>query len=276
MYSTLMVHFSLDADHARLFELADKLAERFNANVIGITATRPLAAGTADTAIPPDVIEADIAGKRARIDALEKAFRTALQSRRDRLEFRSQVALDLPTDFVVQQMRSADLLVTGVNVRRSWLDPAQPPNTADLVMQAGRPVLAVPEHARIPEAGTVLVGWKDTRATRRAVADALPFLKLAQRVIVLETVSRDSELADARRSTRQVCDWLETHGVVCEPRALTVEDERVAPLTAFAEHEAADLIVAGAYGHNRLREWVLGGVTRELLQQTEHCVLFSH
>lgn len=276
MYSTLMVHFDLAMDSAPLIELAGKLAERFNANVTGIIATRPLAAGTVDTVVPPDVIDRDIDEKRARIDALEKAFRTTLCARRERLDFRSQISIDLPTDFVARRMRSADLLVTGVNNRRGWLDPMQPPNTADLIMQVGRPVLVVPDHVRTLAAETVLVGWKDTRATRRAIADAMPFLTLARRVIVVETVTRDSEFADARQNTREVCAWLEAHGVVCEPRAFTVEDERITPLIAIADRERADLIVAGAHGHNRLRELILGGVTRDLLEQTERCVLFSH
>lgn len=276
MYSTLMVHFDLDADAAPLIELAGTLAERFNANVTGIVATRPLVAGTIDTPIPQDVIDGDIDAKRARIDALEKAFRTALRSRRERLDFRSQIAIDLPIHFVVRQTRCADLIVTGVNHRQGWVDPVQPPNTADLIMRAGRPVLTVPERIRTLAAETVLVGWKDTRATRRAVADAMPFLKLARKVIVVEVVDRDDGLADARRNTREVCAWLEAHGVVCEPRALTIEDERIAPLTGIAEDEGADLVVAGAYGHSRLREWVLGGVTRDLLHQTECCVLLSY
>lgn len=276
MYPTLMVHFDLEADPAPLIGLAGNLADRFNAHVTGIVATRPLVAGTIDTPIPQDVIDRDIEDKRNRIDALEKAFRTALRSRRDRLDFRSQVAIDLPVHFVIRQARCADLLVTGVNNRQGWIDPAQPPNTADLVMQAGRPVLIVPDPVRALAADTVLVGWKDTRATRRAVADAMPFLKRARKVIIVEVADEDGGLADARRNTREVGAWLEAHGVACEPRALAVEDERIAPLAGIAEDEGADLIVAGAYGHSRLREWVLGGVTRDLLRQTDRCVLFSY
>lgn len=276
MYPTLMVLFDLEADAAPLIEFAGKLAERFNANVTGIVATRPLATGTVDTPIPQDVIDRDIDDKRTRIDALEKAFRTALRSRRERLDFCSQIATDLPIHFVVRQMRRADLLVTGVNNRQGWLDFAQAPNTADLIMRVGRPVLTVPDRTRLLAAETVLVGWKDTRATRRAVADAMPFMKLARKVIVAEVVDRDDDLADARRNTREVCGWLEAHGVVCEPRAIAVEDERIAPLSGIADDEGADLIVAGAYGHSRLREWILGGVTRDLLRQTDRCVLFSY
>lgn len=276
MYSTLMVHCDLVADNTGLLQIAGELAARFNANAIGIVATRPLVPGTTDTAVPQDVIDRDVEEKSARIDAIEKAFRTALRSRRERLQFRSQIAIEAPLDYIVRQMRSADLLVTGINNRRGWLDPAQSPNTADIILQVGRPVLVLPDDIRMLAADTIVVGWKDTRATRRAVADAMPFLKLARRVVVVEAVAQDSELADARYNTRQVCEWLEAHGVVCEPNAIIVNDERTAPLATLAEREGADLIVAGAYGHSRLREWVLGGVTRGLLQQTERCVLFSH
>lgn len=276
MYSTLMVHCDLTADNSGRFQIAGELAEHFNASVTGITATCPLVAATTDTIIPQDVVDRDIEEKRAGIDAVEKAFRTALRARRERLQFRSQIAMEAPADYIVRQMRSADVLITGINNRHGWLDPAQSPNTADMTLQLGRPVLAVPDGIRTLAAKTIVVGWKDTRPTRRAVADAIPFLKRAQRVIVVEAVAHDSELASARANTRQVCSWLEAHGVVCEPDAISVGDERFAPITTVAEREAADLIVAGAYGHSRLREWVLGGVTRSLLQQTERCVLFSH
>lgn len=276
MYSTLMVHCGLTADNAGLFQIAGELAEHFNASVTGIAATCPLVAATTDTIIPQDVVERDVEEKRAQIDAIEKAFRTALRTRRERLQFRSQITMETPADYIVRQMRSADVLITGINNRRGWLDPSQSPNTADMMLQLGRPVLAVPDGIRTLAAKTIVVGWKDTRATRRAVADAIPFLKLAQRVIVVEAVAHDSDLAGARANTRQVCSWLEAHGVVCEPDAISVGDERFAPIAIVAAREAADLIVAGAYGHSRLREWVLGGVTRSLLQQTERCVLFSH
>lgn len=276
MYSTLMVHFDLDSDDTPLIELVGRLAERFNASVTGIAATRPLSAGSPDTPIPQDVIDRDAEDKQARIDGIEKRLREALRGRRDRVQFRAQIADEIPASYVARHLRAADLLVTGINNRRSWLDLTQPSNTADLILQAGRPVLVVPDRIHTLAADTVIVGWKDTRATRRAVADAMPFLKLAHRVIVVEAVAKDDALADARRNTNEVCGWLEAHGVVCEPHAIIVADERSARFTTIAKDSGADLIVAGAYGHSRLREWVLGGVTRALLQQTERCVLFSH
>lgn len=276
MFATLLLHLDLDADNARLMALAGTLAERFNANLTGLVATRPLQSGGGDSIVPTDVIERDLEDKRARIDALEKAFRTTLRARQERLRFHSQIALQLPSDYIVEQMRGADLLVTGIRDARSWLDPMAPPGTADLVLRAGRPVLAVPAAVGALGAETVLVGWKDTAPSRRAIADALPFLRLAHRVIVAEVVEHDDATSEARRNTRQVCDWLASHGIAGELRVLTADEERIAPLAALAAQEGADLIVAGAYGHSRVREWVLGGVTRELLRQTERCVLFSH
>ena len=70
--------------------------------------------------------------------------------------------------------------------------------------------------------------------------------------------------------------WLRWHDVVAEPLVLASNGDDVGVLNAIAQELAADLIVAGAYGHSRLREWVLGGVTRDLLLRANRCSLVSH
>lgn len=69
---------------------------------------------------------------------------------------------------------------------------------------------------------------------------------------------------------------LERHDIVAEPLALTAKGEYVVSHDAIAQKEDADLIVAGAYGHSRFHEWVLGGVTRDLLMYSSRCFLLSH
>lgn len=276
MYSTLMVHLELGRDNAALLGITGDLAERFDTDVIGIVAGQLISIAAGDDCVSPAVIEQDRNEVAAQIKAAEDEFRTALQYRSRQIEWRSIPSCVKLTEYIATQMRSADLLITGVNSRGSWLDPARRVDTADLIMQVGRPVLVAPAQVQKLWAKGILVGWKDTRETRRAVAGALPFLIAAKRVVVVECVANAIEIAEGRKNAQDVCDWLGRHDVSAESLALVADDDCTAPLEAIAQNEGADLVVAGAYGHTRLHEWVLGGVTRDLLLQAQQCSLLSH
>jgi nucleotide-binding universal stress UspA family protein len=118
----------------------------------------------------------------------------------------------------------------------------------------------------------VVIAWKDTREARRAVHDALPFLVRAQQVHVAVVG------ADARHEgAADIAAYLASHGVsvathlLREPEIGTADE-----ILRFARREDADLIFMGAYGHSRLREWIFGGATRDMLQGTYLCCLMSH
>jgi nucleotide-binding universal stress UspA family protein len=145
-------------------------------------------------------------------------------------------------------------------------------------MRAGRPVLVVPPSVSALEGRRALVAWKDTREARRAVADALPLLAHAEEVLVVEAVSGDAEERDqALRRAGDVAGLLARHGATARGEALEVRGRTVADeLLLAAERHGADLVVAGGYGHARLREWAFGGVTRDLLARCPMCCLLSH
>ncbi len=148
-------------------------------------------------------------------------------------------------------------------------------NIADLVMQAGRPVLIVPQNCTGLKLDHVMVGWKGSRESRRAVADALPLLKLARRVSVVE-IAPEHDLPHVRKHIVDVAAWLERHGIAAQAEAFPLLGEDSEHLADLAHEKAADLVVAGAYGHSRVREWVLGGVTMDFLLNPDRCVLASH
>jgi nucleotide-binding universal stress UspA family protein len=120
-----------------------------------------------------------------------------------------------------------------------------------------------------------LVYWKDSREARRAVADALPFLKASQAVDVVELAS-EREIEPAQARLADVGDWLHRHGVEANCFATPLTGAESAHLAAIAQDLDADLVVAGAFGHSRLREWAFGGVTQDLLTRSERCTLVSH
>jgi nucleotide-binding universal stress UspA family protein len=154
------------------------------------------------------------------------------------------------------------------------LDATRQVDHQDLVMRAGRPVLIVPP----PAAGTrferVLVGWKETAEARRAIVDALPFLTRAAHVTIAEIAPKE-ELAEVRTRLADVVGWLGHHGIEARAIAVAAAGAHAQGLAAIADEQKADLIVVGAYGHSRSREWVLGGVTSDLLLRADRCSLLS-
>ena len=201
----------------------------------------------------------------------EVEFRTVLQSRVGRLEWRPRVTVLPLSDYLAREARSADLVVTGVDRKPARCDAAgrsPGPRDAGGTADSRRP--AAGGRSRFER---VLVGWKETAEARRAIVDALPFLARAPHVTVAEIVAEE-ELAEARTRLADVrlarASWDQGPARGCCRRGTHAQG-----LAAIADEQKADLIVAGAYGHSRLREWVLGGVTSDLLLHADRCSLLS-
>jgi nucleotide-binding universal stress UspA family protein len=209
------------------------------------------------------------------LKAAEAEFRRTLQGRVATLEWRGEMTPGLLVDHLCDEGRSADLVITQAAAGDPF-DPARAVNTGNLLLQLGRPALVVPAEPHTRRLHRVLVGWKDAREPRRAVADALPLLRLATHVTVAAVAKADG-LDAAQRQADDVVRWLSRHGIEATATAVAGSgQDDAADLHAIAESVQADVIVAGAYGHSRLREWLVGGVTRELLQQRTRCALLSH
>lgn len=272
-YAALMVHLDLESSNDARLKIAGDLAERFDAKLIGIAACASTPPSYASAFIPGELIAADMAHVRKRMAEIEERFREAVGKRVASIEWRQSSSL--PNEFVAREARAADLVIAGAKRSGEIVDPLRMLDTSDLVMEAGRPVLVVPPEAEGLRADRILVGWKDTRESRRAVLDALPLLKRADHVMVAEVLEDDGEKA-AARSVEDVVHWLVRHGVVAVGKAVPAEGDAAAQLSELASLEGADLIVAGAYGHSRWREWVMGGVTRDLVMHGRRCAFLSH
>ncbi|CAX25935.1 MAG: universal stress protein [Methylorubrum extorquens] len=268
-YASIMVAVDLGAEARDRVRLAGHLADDFRARLIGVAAEEasyavppigPVPASAYALAANSELILNDL--KRAHA-VFEEAAGT-----RSRVEWRSN--LDFPLPFLIGQAAAADLVVVGRKPASGPLLCSVDPG--DLVMHLGRPVLVVPPGLDHLDVRRVAVGWKNTREARRAVRDALPFLTRASRVVVVSI--DDGESAD---DTADVVGFLQAHDI--EATAIRKETGGSATSLALvdaAAEQAADLIVTGAYGHGRLREWVFGGVTRDLLAGAPVCCLMSH
>jgi nucleotide-binding universal stress UspA family protein len=272
-YSTIMVHQSLDETNDSRLPIAVDLARRFNAKLIGIAACaiRPSAYGGG---VFMDSIVSELRPiTQKRLNEAAARFRSGSEGKARTTEWRQ--ALAKPTTYVAEQARAADLIITGAARDGVYLDPLTELDPGELIMEAGRPVLIVPPEANQLAARHVVVAWKDTREARRAILDSLPLLQMATDVTVVEIAER-TEITTATRSGEDVAEWLNRHGVCAGANALTAHDEPFNALEALLLQNAADLIVAGAYGHNRVQEWIFGGVTRDLLMKSRCCCLFSN
>jgi nucleotide-binding universal stress UspA family protein len=273
-YSTLMVHVELGRSNAVLLAAAVDFAKRFKSAVIGVTGCQPMQAYYAE-GYSGDVAEQEQTAIDDEIKAAESEFRSALASSKvDHVEWRSTCAYGPVLDFLAHEARAADIVLTGV-ARGDMFDSSRAVNTGDLVMKVGRPVLIVPLAARELRLDQVLVGWKDTRESRRAIADALPLLKRAAK-LTLGAIVAEEDLAIARTQLADVALWLGRHGVTANQVVSPSIGDDADALWALEQDLGAGLIVAGAYGHSRLREWVLGGVTKNLLLSKDRYSLVSH
>ena len=243
--------------------------------MVGIGVCQPIQIVFGETPYSGDLVEQDRDEIDKEIKDAEAEFRAALGARVSELAWRSAVTYGSLSDELAHEARLTDLLITGVDKDNSLFDSSRHVNVGDLVMQAGRPILIVPAGKTEFKFDHALVGWKDTRETRRAVLDALPLLKAAGRVSVVEIAGPD-KLEEAQAHLNDVVSWLKHHEIAADAIAMPAEGDDANRLNAIAKEQGADLIVAGAYGHSRLREWVLGGVTRDLLLRAGHCSLVSH
>jgi nucleotide-binding universal stress UspA family protein len=273
-YATLLVHLELGRPNTGLLKITADLAERFRAGVIGIAARQPMQLVYGEGYVSGDLYQQDRDEIIRELIAAEAEFRAALQGRVAFVEWRSaQTYVDL-ADHIANEARCADLVLTGV-ASGDFFDGSRAVNTGQLVMQAGRPVLLVPTGASSLKLDHALIAWKDTRETRRAVSDALPLLKHATRVSIVE-LAREDDLPAAAKHVAQVVAWLGRHAIAAEGSAQISTGDDATALYAIGQDKGADLTIAGAYGHSRVREWVFGGVTRDLLLSANRCSLVSH
>ncbi len=272
--STLMACLRVDRPNADLLAVVGDVAERLKCGVIGVAAkqasTHPLLRGAG----PFEPPQHDLHKFVEQASAAEAEFRAAL-SRIETLDWRARMTFGPAYEHVADEARAADLVIAPIGRHDHVSLPSGQAEVGDLLMRLGRPILAAPAGAAGFKFDQALVCFKDAREARRAVADALPILEAMGRVHVVEIVEAKA-VNESRRRLDDVCDWLARHGVnaACSTKiADAVEAEQLAEV---ARDLNADLIVAGAFGHSRLREWAFGGVTRDLLLRSERCVLASH
>lgn len=276
----ILVHLDATGPWRTRLGLAADLARRHEAHLTGLFVVD----------IPLPIIGAGDAGSgaalaelmdRMREDALaaaatvEAEFRDRL--RRDGLAGEWRLAEGAAPALVTLNARYADLAVLGQE------DPDGDQPGAEAIVEAvlfssGRPVLVIPYAGRFETLGQrVLIGWNASRESARAVHDALPLIAAAETATVLAVNPRQGLSGHGEEPGADIARHLARHGVrVQVEHTVAGELGEGDVLLNRAAELPADLLVVGAYGHSRLRELVLGGVTRTLLRMMTVPVLMTH
>ena len=274
-YATLLVCVDDDPASDSRLELACDLSVAFDARLIGLgvgSIAPPLYDPLAGGAMVGELISLYRDMAEAEVERARRRFLEITAARGVEASWRGEIGY--PAEVCARTARAADLVLLGGRNPRA---PYHAPDVADVLMRAGRPVLMTPPTwLRSPVGEPALVAWKDSREARLAVAAALPLLQRADKVFVYAACAPD-DLESVGAGVEDVAGWLERHGIDAE--AVTDAD-REGPTGRQILDEArarqVGLVVAGGYGHARLQEWALGGVTRDLLDDSPVCVCLSH
>ncbi|MEP7299919.1 MAG: universal stress protein [Caldimonas sp.] len=277
-YKTLLVHLDAGPRCAARIALACDLAARFDSRLVAVAPTGlPDLILSINSAVPDSLecIALPAASLRERAQALARDFEQRCSAARVG-SFESRVVVDEAIDAVVRHGRCSDLVIVGQRDPGAPVEGVASDFPQQVLLHAGTPVLIVPHSGSFASVGQrVLIAWQEKAEATRAIRDALPLLRIAERVVLCEIAESEADDGPAERF-ESVLLWLATHGVHAkaqhEPKTAGVGDK----LLSLAADLGVDLIVAGGYGHSRLREWVLGGTTRHLLEHMTVPTLLSH
>jgi nucleotide-binding universal stress UspA family protein len=271
----LLVHVDNDPACDTRVDVAVALAAAHGAHLTGLHVPEaPPLPGYVEIELPPSLREE----VRRRQEELARQAEERFHGRARRRGIRGEWRLERGDIVGTMKLhaRYADLTVVGqgIDLKEAPRDLAFLPE--ELALGVGRPVLVVPRYGTFETVGErVLIAWNGSREATRAVHDALPLLTRATKVTVL---SIDPEHdSGSRVPSADITLHLMRHDVSAEADSTVALDLAVGDvLLSRAADLGADLIVMGAYGHSRVREMVLGGATRHILQHMTVPVLMSH
>lgn len=276
-YKTILVHLDAGARRSERLELAFVLADRYDAHLVGLFALSAVRMPSYVRADASALLIAEQDRQRAEAAAEAEAEFRAAAARYGRIKAEWRISNADALGAVQLSARYSDLVIVGQWEREAERETGIAPEFVDeLVVSCGRPVLVVPYAGRFPDAGKrVLVAWNASAEASRAVSDALPLLARAERVNVV--VFRAGSPGDhGEEPGADAALYLARHGVkAAVSRYGSPGLDIGSQILSRAADMSVDLIVMGAYGHSRIRELVLGGATRAILESMTAPVLMS-
>jgi nucleotide-binding universal stress UspA family protein len=276
-YKTILLHVNDERRVGGLVGVAAQIAQRFDAHLIGLYVLPPVPVYGA-THVGAGMIKSGMAAFRQEAARVHAAFEEACKGLPVVAEWRL-VESRHPSvaETVMDHGRAADLIIAG-QTDPSFDFSALMDFPDRLAIESGRPLLVVPHSGRFNSVGKrVTIAWNGKREAARAAFDALPILVTADSVRVVWVNPSKEAGAAGDLPTAEIAAALARHGVKCEAGTAVAPDLGVGDtlLNSLCD-DSTDLLVMGAYGHSRFREFVFGGATRHILGHMTTPVLLSH
>ncbi len=265
-----------------LLETALVAAKRFKAHIEVLYVrsspedmVRHATAGIADS-LRQAVLEAARRGASQRPNAVKKSFEEFCRKQRIALASKPSVSTKATAEWHEETGNSTEVLVRRGRLSDLILlphpgDSAPAADTLETaLLETGRPIVVVPTVARKRIASRIVIGWNASAEASRAVAEAMPCLRGADRVTVLASAKR-------KASANELADYLKWHGIKPAVRIFNTGARSVGE-TLLKESRAlkADLLVIGGYTHTRARQLLFGGVTQHVFEAADIPVLMAH
>ena len=275
----ILVHVDAGPAAPARLEVALGLAAQFGARITALyLIAEPFLRSMAGKHAPSDIVREHVAHAQAEAQQLLTGWEETARQRQVVLRPLQEIGpLDRLPGLLARDGRNTDLVIVGQP------DPQTGSSDEALLVEAafmdtGRPALVLPQAAtRAVPPRRIVVAWDASREASRAVHDALPLLKAAEEVVILVVDAASLGSRIGREPGSGVAAHLAQHEV--KVRVKPVESDRRSIgefILAQAGEEGADLLVMGGYGHSRLREMLVGGVTRHLLERMNLPVLLAH
>jgi nucleotide-binding universal stress UspA family protein len=283
MIKDLLVYLDQSPVTEARLQTALALAKQLGAHVTALHLIaepflRATSGGMAGHHMPAEVIREHLAHAAAEAEGILAAARSAAERHGVALDVvRESGSLDRLPTLLARHARHTDLIVIGQpDLESGGVDDTALTEAA--FMDSGHPALVIPRtgSATLPPRRAV-VAWDGSREAARAATDAIPLLQAAEPVLVLVVDARDVSGRTGDRPGEELAAHLRRHAVKAAVRLVPSGGARITDvLLAQVRDEAADLLVMGGYGHSRLREMLVGGTTRSILEHMTVPVLFAH
>ena len=269
-FKTVLVHVRPSAASSDALRLAVEFAREHQADLIGVGArARVVIADQWVASIDGTIIQALDDDETADIKEAEARFREAVECLGDRAHWVTHRTY--PNDALIAQAAGVDLAVVSMETG----DRGLVVNAANLVFDLGLPVVIAPAGVAALSPRSIVIAWRNTREARIAISSALPLLRADEEVQIVEVDGSEST-PDAKSGLHAMVSRLRRHGIEAQPHVREKSGAPELTVLDFASACSADLIVAGAYGHSRAQEWVLGGMTQGLLSASTVPLFLCH
>jgi len=277
-YKTILVHLDQSAHTANRIKYAAALAALSSGHVVGAAMTGlsryVFADGLTSSNDPTLMHHVEFLRKYA-TESTHSFEKLANQEGANSIE--SRLIDDDAVDGMVLQARYSDLLVIGQTDPHSTVPGVFPNFPEQVVLNSARPVLIIPYANTFTKLFShPLIAWDGSTAATRAITAALPILTQAKKVDLVVFNANDEKFVHGNEPGADVSLFLSRHGVKIQVVSHNVKTDIGQALLSVAADFGNDVIVMGGYGHSRLRETLLGGVTKTIFAAMTVPVLIAH